>query len=112
MRVFKTALISFDSLFTKQVCYYFKFEEILLGTKCSNVNISILSFLFQLAAEKAELEETLAKGDNVVKEMEVKVKKLETEKKDLDRQVSTKHLKTHTQTHTFYLGLKEQQQLM
>ena len=42
---------------------------------------------FQLAAEKAELEETLAKGDGIVKEMEAKVKKLETERKELDKQV-------------------------
>ncbi len=41
----------------------------------------------KLAAEKAELEEALTKGDSLVKEMETKVRKVEAEKKELDRQV-------------------------
>ena len=51
------------------------------------LKLKLFTHLFQLAAEKAELEETLAKGDGVVKEMEAKVKKLETERKELDKQV-------------------------
>ena len=41
----------------------------------------------QLATEKAELEQALSKGDSLVKEMEGKVRKVEAEKKELDRQV-------------------------
>ena len=41
----------------------------------------------KLAAEKAELEESLARGDEVVQEMLGKVKHLETEKNQLDKQV-------------------------
>ena len=41
----------------------------------------------KLAAERAELEESLARGDEVVKEMADKAKKLETEKNQLDKQV-------------------------
>ena len=42
----------------------------------------------KLAAEKAELDEALAKGDEVVNEMSTKVKQLEAEKNHLDKQVS------------------------
>ena len=42
----------------------------------------------KLAAEKAELEESLARGDEVVQEMLGKVKHLEAEKNQLDKQVS------------------------
>jgi hypothetical protein len=41
----------------------------------------------KLLAEFSELQEALGKGDNVVKEMEIKVKKVEAEKKEIDRQV-------------------------
>ena len=41
----------------------------------------------KLAAEKAELEESLARGDEVVQEMLGKVKHLEAEKNQLDKQV-------------------------
>ena len=42
----------------------------------------------KLMAEKTELEEAFAKGQNLITDMEVKVKKIETEKKEVDRQVS------------------------
>ena len=41
----------------------------------------------QLAAEKSELEEQLAKGDEAGREMETKARKIEAEKKELDKQV-------------------------
>ena len=41
----------------------------------------------KLAAEKAELEESLARGDEVVQEMLGKVKHLEAAKNQLDKQV-------------------------
>ena len=41
----------------------------------------------KLAAERAELEESLARGDEVVQEMLGKVKHLEAEKNQLDKQV-------------------------
>ena len=63
---------------------------LVLITLCDllQLKLKLFTHLFQLAAEKAELEETLAKGDGVVKEMEAKVKKLETERKELDKQVN------------------------
>ena len=42
----------------------------------------------KLAAEKAELEESLARGDEVVQEMLGKVKNLENQKNQLDKQVT------------------------
>ena len=42
----------------------------------------------KLTAEKVELEEALAKGSSYVKDMDTKVRKVETEKKEIDRQVS------------------------
>ena len=42
----------------------------------------------KLTAEKVELEEALAKGSTYVKDMDTKVRKVETEKKEIDRQVS------------------------
>ena len=64
------------------ICYLFNVKTVFsLNLDCVNKNS------FQLATEKAELEETLAKGDGIVKEMEAKVKKLETERKELDKQV-------------------------
>ena len=42
----------------------------------------------KLNAEKVELEEALAKGSTYVKDMDTKVRKVETEKKEIDRQVS------------------------
>lgn len=41
----------------------------------------------KLVTEKAELEEALARGDEVVREMASKVKGLETEKNQLDKHV-------------------------
>ena len=41
----------------------------------------------RLQAEKAELEEILAKGDTAVQEVEAKARKIEAEKKDLDKKV-------------------------
>ena len=41
----------------------------------------------KLQAEKAEMEENLSKGHGLIKEMESKVKRLEAEKKEVDRQV-------------------------
>ena len=41
----------------------------------------------KLVAEKTELEEALARGGEVVKEMASEVKKLETEKNQLDKHV-------------------------
>merc|ERR1712108_92186 len=42
----------------------------------------------KLAAETAELEDALSRGDEMVKEMESKVKKLEADKQKVDRQVN------------------------
>lgn len=42
----------------------------------------------KLQAEKSELEEALAKGDSLIKDMESKARKVEMEKKEVDRQVS------------------------
>ena len=42
----------------------------------------------QLLAEKTELEDSLSKGHDLITEMESKVKKLEAEKKEADRQVT------------------------
>ena len=42
----------------------------------------------KLSAEKAELEEALAKGSSYIKDMENKVRKVDNEKKEIDRQVS------------------------
>ena len=41
----------------------------------------------KLQAERAELEEAFSKGQSLINDMEAKVKKLEAEKKDVDRQV-------------------------
>ena len=41
----------------------------------------------KLSAETSELEEALARGDEMVREMETKVKTLESEKQKADRQV-------------------------
>ena len=41
----------------------------------------------KLLAEKMELEEALSKGHTLITDMEAKVRKMETEKKDIDRQV-------------------------
>ena len=41
----------------------------------------------KLQAEKAELEAILAKGDTAVQEVEHKAKKIEAEKKELDKKV-------------------------
>ena len=41
----------------------------------------------KLLAEKAELEEAFTKGQTFITDMEAKVKKIETEKKEVDRQV-------------------------
>ena len=51
----------------------------------------------KLAAEKAELEESLARGDEVVQEMLGKVKNLENQKNQLDKQVTM--FKKYTQTY-------------
>ena len=42
----------------------------------------------KLMKEKTELEEILAKGSSYMREMEEKVKKVENEKREIDRQVS------------------------
>ena len=47
----------------------------------------------KLQAEKAELEESLNKGHSLITDMESKVKKLESEKKNLDREVGDFYLK-------------------
>lgn len=41
----------------------------------------------KLQSEKAELEEALGKGQTLINDMEAKVRKLENEKKEVDRQV-------------------------
>lgn len=43
----------------------------------------------KLLAEKSELEEALAKGDSLIKDMENKARKVEMEKKEVDRQVKS-----------------------
>ena len=43
----------------------------------------------KLHAEKSELEEALSKGQSFITDMEAKVKKIEAEKKEVDRQVRT-----------------------
>ena len=55
------------------------------GAKLERVKASAINE--KLAAEKAELDEALAKGDEVVNEMSTKVKQLEAEKNHLDKQV-------------------------
>ena len=42
----------------------------------------------KLSAEKAELEEVMSKGSSYIKDMEDKVRKVDNEKKEIDRQVS------------------------
>ena len=42
----------------------------------------------KLMTEKNELEEALAKGSSYMREVEGKVKKVENEKREIDRQVS------------------------
>ena len=42
----------------------------------------------KLSAEKAELEEVMTKGSSYIKDMEDKVRKVDNEKKEIDRQVS------------------------
>ena len=56
------------------------------GAKLERMKASAINE--KLAAEKAELDEALAKGDEVVNEMSTKVKQLEAEKNHLDKQVS------------------------
>ena len=46
----------------------------------------------KLQAEKSELEEALSKGQTLITDMEAKVKKMENEKKDIDRQVLNRNL--------------------
>ena len=46
----------------------------------------------KLQAEKAELEEALSKGHTLIIDMEAKVRKMENEKKDIDRQVQRQRL--------------------
>ena len=41
----------------------------------------------KLHAERSELEEALSKGQTLINDMEAKVKKMEAEKKEVDRQV-------------------------
>ena len=55
------------------------------GAKLERVKAATINE--KLAAEKAELEDALARGDEVVQEMAGQVKKLETEKNQLDKQV-------------------------
>ena len=55
------------------------------GAKLERMKASAINE--KLAAEKAELDEALAKGDEVVNEMSTKVKQLEAEKNHLDKQV-------------------------
>ena len=43
----------------------------------------------KLLDEKREMEELLAKGDTAVREMESKTKKIENERKHLDKEVRT-----------------------
>ena len=43
----------------------------------------------KLHAEKSELEEALSKGQTLITDMEAKVKNIEAEKKEVDRQVRT-----------------------
>ena len=57
------------------------------GAKLERMKASAINE--KLAAEKAELDEALAKGDEVVNEMSTKVKQLEAEKNHLDKQVLT-----------------------
>ena len=57
------------------------------GAKLERVKAATINE--KLAAEKAELEDALARGDEVVQEMAGQVKKLETEKNQLDKQVSS-----------------------
>ena len=45
----------------------------------------------KLHAEKSELEEALSKGQTLITDMEAKVKNIEAEKKEVDRQVRTIH---------------------
>merc|ERR1711879_670595 len=42
----------------------------------------------KLSAEKAELEEVMTKGSSYIKDMEDKVRKVDNEKKEIDRQVN------------------------
>ena len=58
------------------------------GAKLERMKASAINE--KLAAEKAELDEALAKGDEVVNEMSTKVKQLEAEKNHLDKQVTLK----------------------
>jgi len=46
----------------------------------------------KLQAEKSELEEALSKGQTLITDMEAKVRKMENEKKDIDRQVLNRNL--------------------
>ena len=55
------------------------------GAKLERMKASAINE--KLAAEKAELDDALAKGDEVVNEMSTKVKQLEAEKNHLDKQV-------------------------
>ena len=55
------------------------------GAKLERVKAATINE--KLAAEKAELEDALARGDEVVSEMAGKVKQLETEKNQIDKQV-------------------------
>ena len=62
-----------------------KAEKERVGAKTERVKAAAINE--KLASEKAELEDALARGDEVVKEMSGKVKQLETEKNQLDKQV-------------------------
>ena len=46
----------------------------------------------KLHAEKSELEEALSKGQTLITDMEAKVKNIEAEKKEVDRQVRKVHI--------------------
>ena len=53
----------------------------------------------KLSAEKAELEEVMTKGSSYIKDMEDKVRKVDNEKKEIDRQVSQYWLKSGKKFH-------------
>lgn len=59
---------------------------LLLGAKVNRQKAHVLNQ--RLLAEKEELEEQLAKGDEAVRELEDKAKKIENEKKEVEKQVS------------------------
>ena len=59
----------------------------------------------KLHAEKSELEEAFSKGQNLINDMEAKVKKIEAEKKEVDRQVFRNSFKSLTKNIEIFSSL-------